>query len=537
MPHNHPEQNANAYRALIWMIAGRDELMVYQALKDSGIPSHRCSDLDDLCQEIQAGAGVILIAEENLGGNAPECLVRVLSAQPRWSDTPVLVLSSDGENVEPMLETLGLGTNVTLLQFPVRISTLRSTIRSALRARRRQYEVRDLLVKLEEADRQKDLFLATLSHELRTPLTVIIGWVRMILTGKLDPQSATRGLEAIERNAQMQSHLVEDILSMSRIITGKLRVDRQDLDIASIVRDSLEMIQPVAQVKRITIHHFVPNVTMPMEGDPARLYQVIWNLLSNAIKFTPEGGDVYVDLEELQGNARITVRDTGLGIDPQFLPYVFDYFSQADSSYTRGQGGLGLGLALVDHIVRLHGGSVSAVSEGLDKGSTFIVDLPSSFQTLPCAVPALGKTVAINPRVLEGLSILFVEDHRDTREMLVTALERSGARVNGVGSAMEAVRSFRFSKPDLIISDIGLPTRDGYQLMEELVALQKNDTRRVPAIALTGYVSPDDRRRALEVGYSLHLAKPIDDSVLISHIIELLDKRSRFATSGGNALQ
>jgi signal transduction histidine kinase/ActR/RegA family two-component response regulator len=516
-------------RVLIWTPTGKDASLTHRILQEAGVVSDICDDIDHLCREVTLGAGAILLTDETLSTRRVSCLLDLLREQVSWSDIPLLVLVTADSNVEMMLETVGINANVTVLERPLRIPILRSTIRALLRARRRQYETRDLLIKLNETDRQKDLFLATLSHELRTPLTAITGWIRLIRSGVLDGNTNSRGLAAIERNAAIQSQLIEDILSVSRIITGKLRLELREVDLSSIIRGAIDTLRPTADAKQIQIKQTIPYPVKPIEGDPDRLHQVFWNLLSNAIKFTSPGGTVSIGLEFQPTATTITVTDTGKGIAPDFLPYVFDHFRQEDSSYTREQGGLGLGLAIVQRLVKLHGGNVSAQSAGTNKGATFVVRLPAalpaaaagSSSDMPMSDPVPIYTVP-EARDLEHVRILLIEDHEDTREMLTTALHQRGAKVIPAGSVQEALRSFRFSKPDLIVSDIGLPAQDGYEFLSEVVKLQTSGEPAVPAIALTGYATANDRERAMKAGYALHLAKPVDVDVLVQSIGSVL---------------
>jgi PAS domain S-box-containing protein len=389
---------------------------------------------------------------------------------------------------------------------------------------------RDARRHAEEADRLKDEFLATLSHELRTPLTSILGWASMIRNGEVEGANASRAIETIERNARSQARLIDDLLDVSRIITGNLRLDLHPLNLAPIVDAALDALRPTADVKGMKLQtRFEPGQCL-VKGDPNRLRQVIWNLLSNAIKFTPRGGSVNVDLTCVESTARLTVSDTGDGISPEFLPYVFDRFRQAEGSISRKQGGLGLGLAVARHLVELHGGTIRAASEGLGKGSVFTVDLPLAQERRDPARAEERKREVERRRSrsgavrLDGLHVLLVEDDDDSRRLLGLMLKRNGARVTSTKSAAEALRVFEGEVPDVLISDIGMPDQDGYQLIRKLRTLPAERGGNTPAIALTGYASRKDRERALSSGYQQHMAKPIEQADMINAIAALVSR-------------
>src|SRR6185503_13747974 len=389
---------------------------------------------------------------------------------------------------------------------------------------------RDARRHAEEADRLKDEFLATLSHELRTPLTSILGWASMIRNGEVEGAHALRALDTIERNARAQARLIDDLLDVSRIITGNLRLDLNPLNLTAIVEAAVDALRPTAGVKDIQLQTQVISGECLVRGDPNRLRQVIWNLLSNAIKFTSRGGSVDISLHCVESNARLVISDTGEGISATFLPYVFDRFRQAEASISRKQGGLGLGLAVVRHLVELHGGTIAAESEGLGKGSTFTVDLPLAQERRDPARAEERRREVERRRSrsdhvrLDGLHILLVEDDDDSRKLLGTMLKRYGAKVTSTKSAAEALDVFENEVPDVIISDIGMPDQDGYELIRKLRALPVEKGGKVPAIALTGYASRKDRERALSSGYHQHIAKPIEQVDLINTIAALVGR-------------
>jgi signal transduction histidine kinase/ActR/RegA family two-component response regulator len=394
--------------------------------------------------------------------------------------------------------------------------------REIVERRRAEQERAELLVREREANRLKDEFLATLSHELRTPLNAILGWTRL-LRGKALPENAVDpALEKVERNAQMQARLVEDLLEVSRITTGKLRLDMREFDLVALARTAVDSIRPTAEARGVIVERDFTVATMPTVGDPDRLQQVVWNLLSNAVKFTPSGGRVKLTLQRIGDSDEIVVADTGIGIDPVFLPTVFDTFRQADASATRAHGGLGLGLSIVRHLVEVHGGRVTAASKGRDHGATFTVTLPvrslASLSTAPAPMPA----DLIERDLLRGASIVVVDDDRDTRELLQSVLTTAGADVRAAGSADEAVALVRHVMPDAIVSDIGMPGRDGYSLVHEL----RSTPGLMPlvAVALSAYAAPRDREQSVVAGFQEHLAKPIDPVILVRTLHDRLAK-------------
>ena len=395
--------------------------------------------------------------------------------------------------------------------------------------RRAEQERAELLVREREANRLKDEFLATLSHELRTPLNAILGWTRLLRGHALPEGSVEPALEKVERNAQMQARLVEDLLEVSRITTGKLRLETRPVDLVALTRTALESIQPTAEGRGLIIERDFPPAAMPTAGDPDRLHQVAWNLLSNAVKFTPSGGTVRVSLRRLDDVDELVVSDTGIGIDPSFLPNVFDTFRQADASATRAHGGLGLGLSIVRHLVEGHGGTVTAESEGRDRGATFTVRLP--VRTVRPAEPAKTADAFSVEGLLQGWSIVVVDDDADTRELLHSTLKSAGGDVRSASSADEAVALCRAARADVVVSDIAMPHRDGYSLIEELKAAP-TEIRPFVAVALSAHAGPRDRERSIEAGFDEHIAKPVDPAVLVHAIHQHLRRISEMRAIG-----
>jgi PAS domain S-box-containing protein len=621
-----------------------------------------------------AGAGLAFITGEALTPEAIQCLVEALAQQPTWSDIPVVVLTSGGDakpaNADA-LAALGHEGNVTLIERPVRVMTLLSTFRSALRARRRQYDVRESLngernakealrqseerlrialdaarlgawqldlatrrldctsicktnfglppdaafsydallaaihpddragmlaaveralgkreayraeyrvfwpdgslhwilasgrahydesgaprsmvgvtlditerkraeeereqlltreraarSEAEAASRLKDEFLATVSHELRTPLTAMLGWAHLLRVNQLDEEGREHAVTVIERNARSQQQLIEDLLDVSRIITGKLRLDVRPIDPAALIEAAVEAVLPAAEAKRIRIRKMIDTGASFVSGDPARLQQVVWNLLSNAIKFTPHGGNVAVQLKHINAHVEISITDSGDGIKSEFLPFVFDRFRQADGSTSRLHGGLGLGLAIVRHLVELHGGTVRAESEGEGQGATFTVNLPlmpvyrratDGERAHPAARAKLVPIEGADD--LGGLKVLVVDDEIDTLELISVSLAQCGATVTTASSSAEALRQLEHLMPDAIISDIGMPLEDGFEFMRKVRELPPERGGTIPAVALTAYARAEDSQRAKLAGYQVHVPKPVELAELVA---------------------
>jgi PAS domain S-box-containing protein len=383
----------------------------------------------------------------------------------------------------------------------------------------------------QESSRLKDEFLATVSHELRTPLTSILGWAHMMRTGQFGGEDTAKALETIERNARAQAQLIDDLLDVSRIITGKLRIDVRPVDPNTFIESAIESVRPAAEAKGVRVQRIMDTGVVTVSGDPVRLQQVVWNLLSNAIKFTPRGGRVQIRLERVNSHIEIAVSDNGVGIAPEFLPYVFDRFRQADQRTTRQHGGLGLGLAIARHLVEIHGGSVRAESLGAGQGSTFTVLLPvapvyQSVGTEERVHPAARDTLPQYdcPERLDGLKVLVVDDEPDTRELLKAGLGQCGAEVTAVGSAAEALESITAEVPDLLISDIGMPDEDGYELMRRVRQFPAQGGGKVPAIALTAYARVEDRMQALRAGYQMHVPKPVELAELVAVAASLVQR-------------
>jgi PAS domain S-box-containing protein len=701
-------------RVLLLTPTAGDAKVAAEILKRADAEATPCKGLLDLCVKVNEGAGALLIAEEAIATDERIHLIETLAAQEAWSDLPVIVLTTGGDGghstklITSLFESVG---NMVLLERPFRATTLVATVHVALRARRKQYEVRNLLLserkardelqwaqaererylhelgeserrrrmaaeaadvgtfhidpatatletdntfrrlfggsntpltyeqafalvhpddrdmlrarvaaaidpndrrpyvaeyrvvhpdgkirwvlsrggtvfsgdaadrravsfdgtvtdvtdrvmarqaleesqthlrqalaerqslldaertaraEAEQAGRMKDEFLATLSHELRTPLNAIVGWTQILKSGATDADDLSEGLSVIDRNARAQTQIIEDILDMSRIISGKLRLDVQRLDLAQIVSAGAETVQPAASAKGIRLQVLVDSGVGTISGDPGRLHQVFWNLVSNAVKFTPRGGRVQVLLERVNSHVEVSVIDTGEGIDPQFLPHVFDRFRQADASTTRRHGGLGLGLAIVKQLVELHGGSVHVKSPGKGKGTTFVVALPLTpihaeinEPVRPREHPAAGNGSPVSRLAcdqLRGVTVVAVDDEPDGVAVVRRLLIECGAIVRTANSAAEALALIKAEAPAVLISDIGMPGEDGYALIRQVRALPPDSGGRVYALALTAYARAADRVRALEAGFQMHLAKPVEPAELIVSVAAL----------------
>src|SRR6201988_2491940 len=378
----------------------------------------------------------------------------------------------------------------------------------------------------EAANRIKDEFLATLSHELRTPLTSLLGWASVLREAKRDEKVLNQGLEAIDRNARVQAQLIDDLLDVSRIVSGKLNLDVRPLDLASIARAAINVVRPAADAKGISLDYSAEPRLGAISADSARLHQIIWNLLSNAVKFTPHGGKIIVRVERDGTDACVVVRDTGQGIEAEFLPRVFDRFRQADSSTTRSFGGLGLGLAIVRHLVELHGGTVSAHSDGVTRGATFTATFPLlADRTEPIAI-AHKEPAFAEFHSLDGLRVLLVDDEPEARQIISTVITRTGAEVEACESAHEALAKLAEWKPDVILSDIAMPDEDGYSFIGKVRALPRDKGGDTPAAALTAYARDIDRRQALAAGYQMHIAKPIGAGQPVTMIARLAGRES-----------
>ena len=510
------------------LIVDDDEVGRYtkaRILRDAGYDVIEGSTGDDAIRLIAEHLPRLIILDVNLPGIDGWEVCRRLKANPDTVSVAVLQVSATHVREEDTVRALEGGADASLTE-PIEPAVLVATVRALLRARVAEDALRDALGReqdiraaAEAANRTKDEFLATLSHELRSPLGVILTWVALLRSGRINDTGRARAFEAIERNTRHQAKLIEDLLDVSRIISGKMRLDVGVVNLTEVIDAALEGVRHAADAKVIHLD-FSHDVTVgPVSGDPARLQQVVWNLLSNAVKFTPRGGRVAVRVERVDSQAQIQVTDSGRGIDPAFLPHIFERFRQADSSTRRSEGGLGLGLAIVRHLAELHGGSVSAESRGFGQGSTFTVQLPLRAVRLPVATSAPARTVTPPPPVaplpdLNGLRVLVLDDEPDAREAIAAVLEGCAAEVTAVATVREALAAIERGAPQVVVSDIAMPSEDGYGFIVQLRRLPADRGGTVPVVALTAHAGLQERQRILAAGFDQYLAKPIEPQEL-----------------------
>jgi signal transduction histidine kinase len=487
------------------------------------------------------------VLERLAGGERPDVLVldwhmpqmsglevcRFLRQRYDEASLPILILTATGGQ-DDLLEGLAAGANdfVTKSFDPAELlARVGSLVRSKLlydSLKRTELATRRAREAAEEANRAKDVFLATVSHELRTPLNSILGWARLLSEGTLDEESLKRGLVTIQRNAQMQVQLIEDILDTTRAISGKLHLEIATLDVGHLARAAFDAVKPSADAKSLQLDLTVPEGSLRMRGDSERLQQAIGNLLANAVKFTPVGGRIKLEVGKSESSLLLRVSDTGMGIAKQFLPHVFDRFRQEDDAATRRHSGLGLGLALVRHIVTAHGGVVNAMSDGEGRGATFTITLPND----PSRLSRTGEADRPSPPPsrlnhdlpvgrLADVRILVVEDDEDARDLLVTVLKQQGAQIEQAGRADEALARLADFDAHVLLSDIGLPGEDGYALIRAVRA-RGFSSQQLPAIALTAYARREDQRLALEAGFQAHVAKPVEPAVMVAAVAEAM---------------
>ena len=537
-------QHLDKDKRLVLILAprGRDAAVIEQALAPLEARFLCCADLGRLTENLCEEATAAILTEESLQHAALPALQAWIGNQPPWSDFPFVVLANRqvGRRSPEAIAALASLGNDLLLERPLNADTLIKGVSAAMRSRRRQYEARGQLqqyeaiglenrrlyeserqarAEAEAANRAKDEFLATLSHELRTPLSAILGWTHVLQQRRSELGDLARGVDTIQRNAMSQARLIEDLLDMSRIVAGKVHLEVQTVVPAMLVDQVLASLLPAAQARNIEMLTDLEAAMTPVSGDAQRLLQVFRNLLVNALKFTPDGGRVAVEAVADGADLVVRISDNGAGIAAEFLPHVFERFRQADGSTTRSQGGLGLGLAIVRRLVELHGGTVAAFSDGLGKGATFEVRLPLAAAEPDGDAASLAwrhARAAVPPgeSAVAGLRILHVEDDPDGRDMIEQLLRDHGAQVTAVSSAEEALHALREHEFDVLVSDIGMPLLDGYELLRRVRA----GGNPIAAIALTAFARPEDKAKAAEVGYVLHVSKPVDPGTLIEAI-------------------
>jgi signal transduction histidine kinase len=492
----------------------------------------------------------VLVLDLQLPGMSGIEVCRFLRSRHDESALPILMLTVYGHKSD-LVEGLAAGANDYVTkpydasELVARVSTLARVKLAHAQAKRLEAQREELLLReqsarleiatlltneraarmdAEAANRAKDGFLAMVSHELRTPLNAILGWTRLLRGGALTPEKSARALETVERNALAQTQLIEDLLDMSRIIGGKLMLQHEAVELANVMQLSLDAVRPAADAKQIKLEVRYDARVARVAGDPVRLQQVVWNLLTNAIKFTPEKGAIELVLAGTQDEAEISVTDSGRGIEPEYVPHVFERFSQGVDSVRRTRSGLGLGLAIVKHIVELHGGAVSAESQGVGHGATFRVRLPRMrpeprvIATPTASSPEQGSSA---PKQLNGLKVLIVDDDADALELLAVVIGRGGAEVVLATSSLQAYELVRSARPDVIVSDVGMPGEDGYDLLRRVRALSAETGGTTPAIALTAFAQPRDENLALEAGFDAYFSKPADPAAIVASVATL----------------
>jgi signal transduction histidine kinase/ActR/RegA family two-component response regulator len=534
---------------LILAPVGRDADVAVTVLRNSGVVSQPCQSVSELCERLRAegnSVGALVLTEESLASPVEySSLTEWIEHQEPWSELPIIFLTHPGQPTRvtgQRARVLSLRGAVTVLERPVRAATLLGALRVALQSRVRQYQLRDLLesqrkvgielqrarLEAEAANRAKDHFLATLSHELRTPLNAISGWTYLMRNARQDETLVAQGLDVLQRNTNTLIELISDLLDTSRIVAGTLTMEFKEVDLKQVVRASVETLRLQAAEKGIAVATLVEipeAVTCTVLGDEARLHQILGNLLSNSLKFTPGGGSVTVQLRKTRANAIIVVKDTGKGISPEFLPHIFKRFAQ-DGARSRENGGLGLGLAICKHLVELHGGSISAESEGPGRGTMIKVKLRTiashsdSSDERP-AKRAFKKEEWMPDTRLKDIKVVAVDDNADARELLKAILERSGAETVVASSGQEALEAIRDLHPDVLICDLAMPEMDGYEVLKNVRRLEP-ELGPLPVIAFTAAARDEDRAATRLAGFQAHLGKPIEPDKLVRTVLELV---------------
>ena len=494
-------------RVLILAPYGRDAEVAARILLDAGVDAFVCGSAEELCAQIRAGAGAMVAAIESLREAAVRLVATCLDEQPSWSEVPLIIFAATGAGgATPPLEPLDQRAHITVLDRPVAKKTLVSAVRSALRSRQRQYELRDVLEALERRIQERDRFLAILGHELRNPLGAIL------LASQMADEDDRKGLdrqhaEIIERQARHLSHLVNDLLDLSRITAGKIVLQRSTIDLAAAVEQCLKTIRDSSALQD---HHLELRSELqaaPVFADPVRLEQIISNLLSNAIKYTPSGGWIEVKVFRRGKLAALSVRDSGVGIASERLGSIFGLFAQAENAIGRAQGGMGIGLSLVKNLVELHGGQVNAISPGVGRGSEFDVTLPIATGSWI----ASGRRADAADRAVNARSVLIIEDNDDVRTLLELRLRKAGHHVTSAPDGERGLLHVAEARPDIAIVDLGLPGIDGHEVARRIRQLCRDD---IYLVALSGFGQPEDKRRAAEAGFDEHLTKPVDGNDL-----------------------
>jgi signal transduction histidine kinase len=495
----YPEPGGSPLRVLVRGATARDDLMTARELGRAGIEAEPCASIARMLQELERGAGALLLAEESLADPHIHELLQAVSRQPPWSDLPIMILARQGVDSAALAEAMALGANLTVLERPMRVAALVTSVRSALRGRGRQYELRDLLAGLQEADQRKTEFLATLAHELRNPLAPIRSCVGILQRGIAEP---TPVLEVMERQVHQMVRLVDDLLELSRINQGKVELRMEEVMLDGVVAAAIETSRPLIDASGHRLEVDVPAEPVWLRADPVRLAQVLSNLLNNAARYTDPGGQIRIAVRAVDGMAIIRVSDNGMGMAPDRVEGVFDMFSQGDSRDIRAQKGLGIGLALVRNLVEMHGGGVSARSDGPGKGSEFEVRLPLA------PAPGLSETGTDTDTQPIAHRILVVDDNRDAADSLAALLGLVGAQVAVAYDGAQALHLAESFNPRVAVLDLGMPGMSGLDLARRLRERDRDGD--CTLIALTGWGQASDRELTRAAGFSHHLTKPVD---------------------------
>ena len=508
-------------RLLLLAPTARDGQLSREILCEAGLEAHVCANLDELCDEIEQGAGAVLLTDVTLSGASPERLTETLREQPPWSDLPIVLLSPRGAESATAVWAMNNLSNLTVLEQPVRVMTLVSALRTAVKARQRQYELRDRLEALRLADRQKDEFLATLSHELRNPLAPIRNALHIMRLAGADQETRTRLMDTLERQVGNVIRLVDDLLELSRVNQGRIELRKQRLSLSTVLRGALEVSAPLVEAAGHELIVSEPAEKILIHADPVRMNQIVANLLNNAAKYTERGGRVSVATRLEGADAVISVRDTGIGIPPEMLTRIFDLFVQVDPGDTVSRQGLGIGLTLVKRLVEMHGGTVVARSEGRGTGSEFIVRLPAfSDQRAPGSGGERRPGGERRRQESRTYRILVVDDFHDSADSLAALLRLLGHEVRVAYDGPAALAMADAFQPEAALLDIGMPGMDGIELAKQL--RQQRSSKELLLIALTGYGRDEDKRRSLEAGFDSHLVKPVDlpalNALLAEHV-------------------
>ena len=523
---------ADSERVLVVAPTAKDAELTRSILAEAGLACDVCAELKEAASEIRKGVGVVLTTDDVMADRDIGALVDALESQPAWSDVPVLVLSGSGADSVAATRAMELLGNVTVLERPVRVTTLISSLRTAIRATRRQYQIRDQLTDLRRAeaqlrdiDRRKDEFLATLAHELRNPLAPMRNALH-ILKMKGNDQAATDQVRTMmERQLAQMVRLIDDLLDVSRITRGKLTLHKERIELAAVVADAVDTARPHIEAAGHELDVSLPTEPVYLDVDPVRLAQVLSNLLNNAAKYTERGGRIWVAGRRRDDQIEVRVRDSGIGIPAESLSSIFEMFAQVDRSLEKSHGGLGIGLTLVKRLTEMHGGSVEAKSEGVGKGSEFIVRLPAA------RVPTRSEELYADSREPKsgGCRVLVADDNRDAAESMGTLLRIMGNEVRTVGDGAQAVEEAAAFRPDLILLDIGMPRMNGYEAARRI--RQAPWGNEMILVAISGWGQDEDKRRAIDAGFDRHITKPIEFPHLRALLADLRDT-ARLRESG-----